>query len=43
MRAEDAKKCCNGFTRQLVIYPEPCEVDAYHGWYGYKWVAVSAG
>ena len=34
----DADKCCNGFRRQLLIYPKASECDSFHGWFGYKWV-----
>jgi len=37
----DAEKCCNGFVRQLRIYPEASEVDDLYGWYGYVWVPVT--
>lgn len=36
---EDAEKCCNGYERVMVLYPDAREVDRFCGWYGYKWVA----
>lgn len=37
---KDASKCCNGFRRELRVYPKPEEVDVFYGWYGYVWVKI---
>ena len=41
--ADDAARCCNGFRRQLMVGAKASEVDAFYGWYGYKWVPVEGG